>query len=77
MKGGAKAAPTGEKTDLKKIMVLRAGPVVTGQACESDYSRPQACKGLKEEWYEVVWVNSNPAIIMIDPELANRIYVIS
>src|SRR6195952_5669075 len=67
------AVPTGN--DIKKIMILGAGPIVIGQACEFDYSGTQACKALREEGYEVVLVNSNPATIMTDPEMANRTYI--
>ena len=63
------------RTDLKKILVLGAGPIVIGQACEFDYSGTQACKALREEGYEVVLVNSNPASIMTDPETAHRTYI--
>ncbi|KAL9245318.1 hypothetical protein vseg_018983 [Gypsophila vaccaria] len=66
---------TGKRTDLKKIMILGAGPIVIGQACEFDYSGTQACKALKEEGYTVVLVNSNPATIMTDPDLADRTYI--
>ncbi|CAL1403359.1 unnamed protein product [Linum trigynum] len=69
------AAKVGKRTDIKKIMILGAGPIVIGQACEFDYSGTQACKALKEEGYEVVLINSNPATIMTDPELADRTYV--
>lgn len=55
------------RTDLKKIMLIGSGPIVIGQACEFDYSGTQACKALREEGYEVVLVNSNPATIMTDP----------
>ncbi|KAJ7514828.1 hypothetical protein O6H91_23G061300 [Diphasiastrum complanatum] len=64
-----------KRTDLKKIMILGAGPIVIGQACEFDYSGTQACKALKEEGYEVVLINSNPATIMTDPDLADRTYI--
>ncbi|SKA79755.1 carbamoyl-phosphate synthase large subunit [Paucidesulfovibrio gracilis DSM 16080] len=64
-----------KRTDLKKIMLIGSGPIVIGQACEFDYSGTQALKALKEEGYEVVLVNSNPATIMTDPELADRTYV--
>jgi len=64
-----------KRTDIKKIMVIGAGPIVIGQACEFDYSGSQACKALKEEGYEVVLVNSNPATIMTDPELSDRTYI--
>ncbi|XP_062082005.1 carbamoyl-phosphate synthase large chain, chloroplastic [Humulus lupulus] len=72
------AAPSpnvGKRTDLKKIMILGAGPIVIGQACEFDYSGTQACKALKEEGYEVILINSNPATIMTDPDLADRTYI--
>ncbi|CAL9750473.1 unnamed protein product [Musa acuminata subsp. burmannicoides] len=65
----------GKRTDIKKIMILGAGPIVIGQACEFDYSGTQACKALVDEGYEVVLVNSNPATIMTDPDLAHRTYV--
>ena len=64
-----------KRTDIKKIMLIGSGPIVIGQACEFDYSGTQACKALREEGYEVVLVNSNPATIMTDPELADRTYV--
>ncbi len=63
------------RTDLKKIVILGAGPIVIGQACEFDYSGTQGAKALREEGYEVVLVNSNPATIMTDPEMASRTYV--
>ncbi len=63
------------RKDLKKIMIIGSGPIVIGQACEFDYSGTQACKVLKEEGYEVVLVNSNPATIMTDPEFADRTYI--
>ncbi|CAI0548575.1 unnamed protein product [Linum tenue] len=69
------AKVVGKRSDFKKIMILGAGPIVIGQACEFDYSGTQACKALKEEGYEVVLINSNPATIMTDPELADRTYV--
>ncbi len=64
-----------KRTDIKKILIIGSGPIVIGQACEFDYSGTQACKALKEEGYEVVLVNSNPATIMTDPETADRTYV--
>jgi len=64
-----------KRTDLKKILIIGSGPIVIGQACEFDYSGSQACKALKEEGYEVVLVNSNPATIMTDPRMADRTYV--
>jgi len=63
------------RTDLRKILLLGSGPIVIGQACEFDYSGTQACKALREEGYEVVLVNSNPASIMTDPDLADRTYI--
>lgn len=63
------------RDDLKKILLLGSGPIVIGQACEFDYSGTQACKALREEGYEVVLVNSNPATIMTDPETADRTYI--
>lgn len=64
-----------KRTDIQKILVLGAGPITIGQACEFDYSGSQACKALKDEGYEVVLINSNPATIMTDPEVADRTYV--
>jgi carbamoyl-phosphate synthase large subunit len=64
-----------KRTDLHKILIIGSGPIVIGQACEFDYSGTQACKALKQEGYEVVLVNSNPATIMTDPELADKTYV--
>src|SRR4026208_1794919 len=61
--------------DLKKILLIGSGPIVIGQGCEFDYSGVQACKALREEGYEVVLVNSNPATIMTDPEMADRTYI--
>jgi len=63
------------RTDIRKIMIVGSGPIVIGQACEFDYSGTQACKALKEEGYEIVLLNSNPATIMTDPGFANRTYV--
>ncbi|NJN01496.1 MAG: carbamoyl-phosphate synthase large subunit [Leptolyngbyaceae cyanobacterium RM1_1_2] len=63
------------RDDLHKILLIGSGPIVIGQACEFDYSGTQACKALREEGYEVVLVNSNPATIMTDPEVANRTYI--
>src|ERR1700724_4238743 len=62
-------------TDLHKILLVGSGPIVIGQGCEFDYSAVQACKALKEEGYEVILVNSNPATIMTDPEFASRTYI--
>ncbi|HIP63363.1 MAG TPA: carbamoyl phosphate synthase large subunit, partial [Archaeoglobus profundus] len=64
-----------KREDIKKIMVIGSGPIIIGQAAEFDYSGSQACKALKEEGYEVVLVNSNPATIMTDPDMADRIYI--
>src|SRR5262245_48551329 len=64
-----------KRTDIHKILIIGSGPIVIGQACEFDYSGTQACKALREEGYEIVLVNSNPATIMTDPELANRTYI--
>ncbi len=64
-----------KRTDIKKIMIIGSGPIVIGQACEFDYSGTQACKALRDEGYEVVLVNSNPATIMTDPDLAERTYI--
>jgi carbamoyl-phosphate synthase large subunit len=63
------------RNDLRRIVVLGSGPIVIGQACEFDYSGTQATKALREEGYEVVLINSNPATIMTDPDLADRTYV--
>ena len=64
-----------KRTDIKTILIIGAGPIVIGQACEFDYSGAQACKALREEGYRVVLVNSNPATIMTDPEMADSIYI--
>ena len=64
-----------KRTDIKTIMILGAGPIIIGQACEFDYSGAQACKALKEEGYRVVLVNSNPATIMTDPVMADATYI--
>ncbi|MBU4320122.1 MAG: carbamoyl-phosphate synthase large subunit, partial [Nitrospinae bacterium] len=64
-----------KRTDIKKILLIGSGPIVIGQACEFDYSGTQACKALKEEGYKVVLVNSNPATIMTDPEIADATYI--
>src|SRR5262245_16699005 len=64
-----------KRTDISTVLISGSGPIVIGQACEFDYSGTQACKALREEGYEVVLVNSNPATIMTDPELANRTYI--
>jgi carbamoyl-phosphate synthase large subunit len=64
-----------KRTDIHKILIIGSGPIVIGQACEFDYSGTQACKALRQEGYEVVLVNSNPATIMTDPEMADRTYI--
>ena len=64
-----------KRTDIQTILIIGAGPIVIGQACEFDYSGAQACKALKEEGYRVVLVNSNPATIMTDPEMADAVYI--
>jgi len=64
-----------KRTDIKKIMIVGSGPIVIGQACEFDYSGVQACKALREEGYEIVLANSNPATIMTDPEFSDRTYI--
>ncbi|MBX9758041.1 MAG: carbamoyl-phosphate synthase large subunit [Beijerinckiaceae bacterium] len=64
-----------KRTDIETIMIIGAGPIIIGQACEFDYSGTQACKALREEGYRIVLVNSNPATIMTDPDLADRTYV--
>jgi carbamoyl-phosphate synthase large subunit len=64
-----------KRTDIKRILIIGSGPIIIGQACEFDYSGSQACKALKEEGYEIVLVNSNPATIMTDPEMADRTYI--
>jgi carbamoyl-phosphate synthase large subunit len=64
-----------KRTDLKKILIIGAGPIIIGQACEFDYSGSQACKVLRNEGYKVILLNSNPATIMTDPDMADRIYI--
>ena len=63
------------RTDIQSILIIGAGPIVIGQACEFDYSGTQACKALKAEGYRIVLVNSNPATIMTDPDLADATYI--
>src|SRR6266498_5274913 len=63
------------RTDIHSVLIIGAGPIIIGQACEFDYSGTQACKALREEGYRVVLVNSNPATIMTDPEFADRTYI--
>ena len=64
-----------KRKDLKTILVVGAGPIIIGQACEFDYSGTQACKALKDEGYKVVLINSNPATIMTDPDIADKTYI--
>ena len=64
-----------KRNDIKSILVVGAGPIIIGQACEFDYSGAQACKALREEGYRVILVNSNPATIMTDPEMADATYI--
>ena len=64
-----------KRKDIKSIMIIGAGPIVIGQACEFDYSGTQACKALKEEGFRVILVNSNPATIMTDPNMADATYI--
>src|SRR5438445_9308196 len=64
-----------KRTDIHRILIIGSGPIIIGQACEFDYSGTQACKALRADGYEVVLVNSNPATIMTDPDLADRTYV--
>ena len=63
------------RTDIDKVLIIGAGPIVIGQACEFDYSGSQACKALREDGYKVILVNSNPATIMTDPAFADRTYI--
>ena len=64
-----------KRTDINKILIVGAGPIVIGQACEFDYSGAQACKSLKDEGYKIVLINSNPATIMTDPDVADKTYI--
>src|SRR5438105_3842028 len=64
-----------KRTDIHRILLIGSGPIIIGQACEFDYSGTQACKALKEEGYEVILINSNPATIMTDPEIADKTYL--
>ncbi|MGA0104540.1 MAG: carbamoyl phosphate synthase large subunit, partial [Steroidobacteraceae bacterium] len=63
------------RNDLQSILIIGAGPIIIGQACEFDYSGAQACKALREEGYRVILVNSNPATIMTDPDMADAVYI--
>jgi len=64
-----------KRKDIKSILIIGSGPIIIGQACEFDYSGSQACKALREEGYEIVLINSNPATIMTDPRMADRTYI--
>ncbi len=64
-----------KRTDIDSILIIGAGPIIIGQACEFDYSGTQACKALKAEGYRIILVNSNPATIMTDPDLADATYI--
>src|SRR5246500_597343 len=64
-----------KRTDIHSVLIIGAGPIIIGQACEFDYSGTQACKALRAEGYRVILVNSNPATIMTDPEFADRTYI--
>ena len=64
-----------KRTDIQSILIIGAGPIIIGQACEFDYSGAQACKALQEEGYRVILVNSNPATIMTDPDMADAVYI--
>ncbi len=64
-----------KRNDIHKILIIGSGPIIISQACEFDYSGTQACKALKEEGYQVVLLNSNPATIMTDPEIADATYI--
>jgi carbamoyl-phosphate synthase large subunit len=64
-----------KRTDIKSILIIGSGPIIIGQACEFDYSGTQACKVLREEGYRIILINSNPATIMTDPELADATYI--
>ena len=64
-----------KRTDISTILIIGAGPIIIGQACEFDYSGTQACKALRAEGYRIVLINSNPATIMTDPDMADRTYI--
>ena len=63
------------RDDIHKILIIGSGPIVIGQACEFDYSGTQACKALREEGYKIILINSNPATIMTDPDIADKTYI--
>ena len=64
-----------KRKNLKKILIIGAGPIIIGQGCEFDYSGTQACKALKDEGYKIILLNSNPATIMTDPDVADKTYI--
>ena len=64
-----------KRKDIRSILIVGAGPIIIGQACEFDYSGTQACKALREEGYRVILINSNPATIMTDPDTADVVYI--
>ena len=64
-----------KRTDIKSVLIIGAGPIIIGQACEFDYSGTQACKALRDEGYKVILINSNPATIMTDPDVADKTYI--
>ena len=64
-----------KRQDIESILILGAGPIIIGQGCEFDYSGTQACRALEQEGYRVILVNSNPATIMTDPDIANSVYI--
>ena len=64
-----------QRTDIHKVLIIGSGPIIIGQACEFDYSGTQACKALRNLGYEIVLVNSNPATIMTDRDIADRVYI--
>ena len=66
-----------KRKDIHKILIIGSGPIVIGQGCEFDYSGTQGCKALKQQGYKIVLVNSNPATIMTDPEVADKTYMYS
>ncbi len=64
-----------KRNDIKSILIVGAGPIIIGQGCEFDYSGTQACKALRDEGYKIILINSNPATIMTDPEVADKTYI--
>src|SRR6202041_680503 len=74
-RSGEPRGPMPKRTDIATILIIGAGPIIIGQACEFDYSGTQACKALRAEGYRIVLINSNPATIMTDPDMADRTYI--